>query len=131
MLITFGEVKQGTFFLLANMDLLFYLHTIHIHCNTLPAGVPGNRAILTSSETFKNRPTLNGKPGHISLTKFTFLTSYYPCCCPLISTNTNINIIKLTKIKHQQRELQQTDVGFVGTELSRLIRFLLESVGLV
>ena len=48
------------FFLLANMELLFYLHTIPIHRSTFPAGILGNRAVLTSPETFKNCSA--GKP---------------------------------------------------------------------
>ena len=118
--------------MLANMGLLFYLHTIHIHRSTFPTGIPENRAVLTSPETFKNRSALNGKPKPMSLTKFTSQTSYYHFYCPLISSKTYRTINKhIKKLKHKQRELHQTKVGFVGTELSRRIRLLLKPVNLV
>ena len=59
------------FFLLANMELLFYLQTIHTHRYTSPTGIPGNQAVLAGLKDFKNYSAHNGKPKLRSFTKNT------------------------------------------------------------
>ena len=117
--------------MVGNHGSTFYLHTKYLHSSALPVEITENRAFHTNFDMFKNCPALNGKPWHIGLTKLTLLTSYCSGYYPLISTNNSINIITKTKFNHQQRELQETGVGFVRTELGRQLRFLLESNALL
>ena len=119
------------FFLLANMRLLYYSHTIYIQRSMFPTGIPGNRAVLTSLKNFKNRSGLNGKPEPMSLTKVAIQTTYCHFYCPLIASKTYRNINIHTKHKHKLRKLHQTIISFVGTERSRLIHLLLEVVFLI
>ena len=101
-------------FLLAIMGLLFYLHGKYLHSSTLPTDITRNWPFLMSSKTLKNHPALNGKPGHISLTKLTLLTSYFSGYYHLILISISRNIITNTKNNHQQRDCKRPMLASLG-----------------
>lgn len=103
------------FFLLANMELLFYSQIFHIHKYTSPADMPRNRTILANPKTSKIALPIMGNQSsnvlqktHLKLT-LTTITCYWYRLKPKQPKkeihNLNIKRENYTKLKFTSRGL--------------------------